>query len=533
MQTLNHIQLKKWGGVALLFSFAALLLFVGIRERSFWTDEWYAFKYLDASFLAFIKEYWQNPDNHAPGYYLVLMAFVKLFGRHDFVARLPSLLAGFGALVMMWRIARLTREREDEQWPSFALALAATAPYLIILSQTARYFSLSAFLALVVTYAVLKIVAQGNYRWLTGYALALAATAYIDYPTALYSGIGSALIIIVHAIRKREWRLLRLWLFAVLAVIVVSAPLVSIALAKAQAEAAYGGDVLTSGPLAWLLRIGIYGYAALYGFVAFPWDLETTIPLALVFLLLVIVGFMDHGKRGHFWRRPAVLVVTVVGLTALGLNTALLSFLPRYTPLAYPRYASFALYLLFLLMAAFVWWITDKRRGIRFVIIVLLLGSSAWSLFDKFGTISADPTLFAFNYQEIYHEVELNGKPGDRIMINDDFPKVIYDWYHDRYFKNVAPQETVPGIVFFEPPHGGRLWVIGFGYDDKEGYREPRQKAEDIAAPLGSAVRILDKGSTVYSLDEKLRAFKKHLTGHDTYKEKVRLFLIVSATSKE
>ncbi|MEK7102671.1 MAG: hypothetical protein AAB912_03520, partial [Patescibacteria group bacterium] len=87
MQTLNRAQLKKWGVVALFWAVAFLLLCIGIRARSFWTDEWYAFKYFDLSFVDFIKEYWRNPDNHAPGYYLILMAFVKLFGRHDFVVR--------------------------------------------------------------------------------------------------------------------------------------------------------------------------------------------------------------------------------------------------------------------------------------------------------------------------------------------------------------------------------------------------------------------------------------------------------------
>src|SRR3989338_3778860 len=113
----NKQQLIAFLPVASLFVGAAALLLVNIGERSFWTDEWYAFKYFDLSFFEFFKEYWRNPDNHPPGYYLILLAFIKLFGRHDIVVRLPSLLAGFGALVMTYRIARFTRERTEEQWP--------------------------------------------------------------------------------------------------------------------------------------------------------------------------------------------------------------------------------------------------------------------------------------------------------------------------------------------------------------------------------------------------------------------------------
>jgi len=504
----------------LFWGIVALLLCVGVRERSFWTDEWYAFKYFDRSFFEFLKAYWQNPDNHPPGYYLILLAFIKLLGRHDFVVRLPSLLAGFGALIMTWRIARLIAGR-DERWPYFAVLLAATSPYLIILSQTARYFSLAAFFALFAIYTVLKIITGGERTWFFGYAIALVLIGYVDYTTFLYVSAGSTLVILFTAWRAKSKQLLMYWLLAVASAALLLVPLLGIALAKAQAEAAYGGDVLTSGPLAWLLRIGIYGYAALYGFVAFPWDLEVTIPLALAFLLLIIVCFRDRAARGHFWRRPEIVVITVMGVLALVFNTALFSFLPRYTPLAYPRYVSFALYLFFLLLAALVWWITDKRRGIRLVIIVLLLATPAWSLFDTFGVTSADPTLFSMD-RNLYRAVE----QGDYIMINDDFPRVIFDWYREKYFANVTPLETPPNQSFFES--GKRLWVIGYGYDDRDGFRAPRQKAEDITEPLGDAVRVIEKGYGP-SIDSELRAFKKRLTGHDTYEHKIGLFLITAA----
>ena len=513
--------------VVLLFAVSAGALFFRISEHSFWTDEWYTFKYFDLSFLEFIKEYWQNPDNHPPGYYLILLAFVKLFGRHDIVVRLPSILAGFGALIMTYRIALLMSAHDNDHSSYLAVLLAAFSPYLIILSQTARYFSLSAFLALAATYAVIKMAQEGGRRFFIYYALAFVAIGYVDYPTAIYVGAGSVLFLLWHSIRTREFRLLRNWIVTMIPVAFALLPLLSIAVPEARAEAAYGSDVLTQGFLAWLFRVGIYGYAALYGFVSFPWDYEITVPLILIAAFLVFAAIKDRGMREVFWKRPAIMAVIVMGLSGFIFNTALLSFLPRYTPLAYPRYVSFALYLWFILFAGLLWWLTEKRRGVRLITIVLLVFVSFWPLFDKFGNTSADPTLFAFNHSVLYGEIKRQSNLGDSIMINDDFPKVIFDWYHGRYFQQVTPLETPLDATFFE--QGNRLWVIGFGYDDRDDYREPRQKAEDVAAPLGDAVRVMDV-SSIPGISEKLRAFKKRLTGHDTYKEKVGLFLVVSKT---
>lgn len=524
MQTPNRVQLKKWGGIALFWIVAAALLFVGIRERSLWTDEWYAFKYFDLSFIDFIKEYWQNPDNHPPGYYLVLMAFVKLFGRHDIVLRLPSIIGGILSLYMVWRLSLLVRGREDEHWPYLAVLLAASAPFLVILSQTARFFTLSAAAALFTIYALIRWVIERQSRWLIYHALGFVSIFYLDYPIALYVGLGTALVVFATTIKTRAWRDLCAWIAAMIVAVLAVSPLISIVLREVSAEAAYGADVFSDGLFAWLLRFGSYAYAVLYGYVSFPWDWEITIPLVAVVLLLLYVAWVGREKPGTWWNLPMRVIVTM-GVTGIVANTILLELLPRYTPPAFPRYVSFALYLWFIMLAYGISWLTVGHRRIRAVVVAGLLFVNLFGLFVHFGKQSADPTLFSGGDHALYTVVAQEAQPGDYLFLNDDFPLVLVDWYRERYFKTVTPIGDIPSATFFDEHPRSRLWVIGYGYDDREGFRAPIVKAQDAVANLGKRARIVEKGYA-RAVDTRFRAWKERLTGHPTYSHKVGLFLI-------
>lgn len=514
--------------MVIFWAAVVLLLFVGIRERTLWTDEWYAFKYFDLSFIDFIKEYWQNPDNHPPGYYLIIMAFVKLFGRHDIVLRLPSVIGGIIALFMTWRLALLAR-REDEPWPFFAVLLAASAPFLVILSQTARFFTLSAAAALFTIYALIRWMQSGERRWLWYHGLGFVIVGYLDYPTTIYVGLGTLLVMAVQTMRTRAWNTIGYWALTMLGALVVLSPLVSIAFREAGAEAAYGGDVFSGGLLAWLLRFGSYAYAMLYGYVSFPWNWEVTIPLVVAALLVLYVAWAGRGQRWEWWNLPMRVMVTM-GVAGIVANTILLELLPRYTPPSFPRYVSFALYFWFLMLAAFVWWVTEKHRALRWTIIALLLFVNVWGLFAHFGKQSIDPTLFSGGDRALYTVIAQEARPGDYIFLNDDFPLVLVGWYRERYFKTVTPLGDIPAATFFDEHPGSRIWVMGYGYDDREGFRAPMVKAQDVVANLGDRARIVEKGYA-RAVDTRFRAWKERLTGHPTYTNKVGLFLIEPAAT--
>lgn len=518
---------KKSAGIVIFWTAVVLLLFVGIRERSLWTDEWYAFKYFDFSFIDFIKEYWRNPDNHPPGYYLILMAFVKLFGRHDIVLRLPSVIGGLLALFMTWRLALLAR-KDDERWPYLATLLAASAPFLVILSQTARFFTLSAAAALFAIYTLIIWMQSRERRWLVYHALGFAFMGYLDYPTAIYVGLGALLVVVFDAIQTRAWNTAIRWALAMLGALAFLSPLAQIALREAGAEAAYGADVFSGGLLAWLLRFGGYAYAALYGYVSFPWNWEVTIPLIAVATLLGYAAWAGRDHRNVWWNMPMRVIVTM-GAVGIVANTILLELLPRYTPPAFPRYVSFALYLWFIVLAYGISWLTVGHRRIRAVAVACLLFVNAWGLFAHFGKQSIDPTLFSGGDRALYTVIAQEAQPGDYIFLNDDFPLVLVNWYRERYFKTVTPLGDIPGATFFDERSGSRIWVIGYGYDDRDGFRAPIVKAQDVVANLGGSARIVEKGYA-RAVDTRFRAWKERLTGHPTYSHKVGLFLIESAT---
>ncbi|MEK7532662.1 MAG: hypothetical protein AAB579_03615, partial [Patescibacteria group bacterium] len=281
-----------------------------------------------------------------------------------------------------------------------------------------------------------------------------------------------------------------------------------------------------SGLLAWLLRFGSYAYAVLYGYVSFYWDWEITIPLVFAVAMLMYVALVGRGARPRFWRQPMAIVATM-GVVGICANTLLLHFLPRYTPLAFPRYVSFALYLWFIALAWGIFWLTAGHRRIRVIVVASLLFVNAWGLFVHFGKQSIDPTLFSGGDRALYMVIAQEARPGDYLFLNDDFPLVLVDWYRERYFKTVTPIGDIPSETFFDEHPGSRLWVIGYGYDDREGFRAPIVKAQDVAANLGDRARIVEKGYA-RAVDTRFRAWKERLTGHPTYSHKVGLFLVES-----
>ena len=519
--------LRTYGWTIALFAVGAAALFVGITERVIWTDEWYVFQYLDKSFFGFLREYWAAPDNHPPGYYLIVMAFVKLFGRHDIVLRLPSVIGGVAALFMTWRLALLARN-DDERWPHLAMLLAASAPFLVILSQTARFFTLSAAAALFTVYALIRWPQSCERRWLLWHGFGFVLMGYLDYPTTIYAGLGAFIVVTADALRHRAWKTAAHWALAMLGALVLLSPLIPIALREAGAEGAYNADVFSTGPLSWLLRFGSYAYAVTYGYVSFPWDWEITVSLAAAALLLVYAAWAGRGKRGAWWGMPMRVIVTM-GAVGIVANTILLELLPRYTPPAFPRYVSFALYLWFLIIAAFVWWLTEGQRRIRIAVMALLLFVNAWGLFAHFGKQSIDPTLFSGGDRALYTVIAQEARPGDYLFLNDDFPLLLVDWYRERYFNTVTPLGDIPTATFFDEHASSRIWVIGYGYDDRDGFRAPAVKAQDVTANLGERARIVEKGYA-RAVAPRFRTWKERLTGHPTYTHKVGLFLIESAT---
>ena len=84
---------------------AALAVAGALDGRPLWHDELYSLQVVQAP-LGFAWSRYILPDVHPPLYYIVLSAWVGLFGTGEVAARLPSLLAALASLAVLWRMGR-------------------------------------------------------------------------------------------------------------------------------------------------------------------------------------------------------------------------------------------------------------------------------------------------------------------------------------------------------------------------------------------------------------------------------------------
>jgi len=139
----------------------------------------------------------------APILYLwVVKAGTVLFGMHEWILRLPSLIAG---IALLWVIWLLSRRLLSEAGTLLCIALAATAPLLVAYSAEAKPYELDAFVTAILLLLALRLFDRDDAR--RRLALGITGIAAIGFSLpAVFTlgGIGCALL--VHAWRHRNSR---------------------------------------------------------------------------------------------------------------------------------------------------------------------------------------------------------------------------------------------------------------------------------------------------------------------------------------
>jgi uncharacterized membrane protein len=135
-----------------LFAFGVILRLAGLGTAPFWYDESYTALIINSPIQGAMMAL--EGDTHPPGYYMLLAPFA-LFGKAEWLYRLPSALAGIALMPIVWGIVR------ELGWGRRAqiavLAAVAVLPSYIHYSQEARMYAL---LALVVAFAYYCILTR-------------------------------------------------------------------------------------------------------------------------------------------------------------------------------------------------------------------------------------------------------------------------------------------------------------------------------------------------------------------------------------
>jgi 4-amino-4-deoxy-L-arabinose transferase-like glycosyltransferase len=186
---------------ALIIGGLALRLSRLLENRPLWTDE--AKLALGIGRLDYLGLLHSLDYNQvAPILYVWLMkALTSLFGMHEWVLRLPALIAGSLVVAIIWLVGKRTL---SEAGALVAVALTATAPLLIAYSAEAKPYELDACVSAILLLFALRVNECDDHRRRLTLGLLGVLGIGLSFPAVFVLGaIGATLI--VSAAFRRDW----------------------------------------------------------------------------------------------------------------------------------------------------------------------------------------------------------------------------------------------------------------------------------------------------------------------------------------
>jgi mannosyltransferase len=144
-----------------------------LGTESLWIDEGTSIQLARLSLPQIIEN--RSQSVNPPLYFIVLHYWVRLFGESEFSIRLPSVVFGSLALVMIYRLGDLIFGKKVGTLSCLLLAISV---FHISYSQEARGYSLMGLLALISMFFFIKLLVRANFAFLIGYVFSSSLLMY-------------------------------------------------------------------------------------------------------------------------------------------------------------------------------------------------------------------------------------------------------------------------------------------------------------------------------------------------------------------
>lgn len=436
--------------------------------RGLWIDEVSSVAQANLSFHGMLHSL-RTVDVHPPLYFALLWLDVRVFGAGELAVRLPSIVAG---ILLVPALYAAGRDLYDRRAGLAAAAFAALAPQAVWYAQEARMYALFMLFAVLAVWGQVRVLRHGRARdWAlyTAAALALAWTQYFALLLVAAQQVAFALSAWRAGPARR--RLLRSWLVAAAAFVVLLAPLVPFAhdqfavnqasgrgfgSTPSQAGGGFAGEPHPS-PYGFLANVvwAVWGYHADETMV----DLVALWPLGMLLALFLL---------GRGWSRTSSLLTACALLPALGL----FGIGQEKTDLFDLRYFIGATPVLLLLAGRGLTAFTPSLRA-RLALAALFGASLLGGLVDQ--QLNNDNPR-RYDFRGAVHAIEARAGTGDLVLYNPVYLEKVVRYYGPGL--DARPlAEGLPG-----PGHRGKVFVLGSFFDHPE-----------IAAETGKAIYRLER----------------------------------------
>jgi uncharacterized membrane protein len=438
-----------------------LLLNLQLDRRSLWTDELFTASWTHLSVTELIQR--TADDYHPPFYFLLVQGWAKLAGNNDFALRWPSVVSGWLSISVLYRLVRLldpAAARRDSRAGVIGQPVALLAcgmwsfsPLFILYTRMARYYALTAFLALVATAVLLRALRQrSSLLWWTAYVAVTAVSVYTFYLSGLMLLAHGCYVLLTQRARWKEW------LLASGGVAALASPWIGV-LSDQVVRTGGGAADLAFGLVGIGMKVAYSAYAVVLGENLLPWRPPAIIG-GLAASVLFVVGMLRWQRRGLAWPLMILLVVPMGGMMA-----AITALSPRTPFVSVPGRAFFAAPFFAIALAGAVEWL--QRRWFWLLLGCLLVGWSAglWNYYhiaDHLNPIYATPS------KEIVQFVTLRLEPGDMIYSDWDSGFEYYYQQTDASTPLVSDPDAARQLIAGGRVH--RVWVVVLGRDQTERY---------------------------------------------------------------
>lgn len=447
----------------------SLVAYAGAGLPSYWGDEAASVLSAERSWPSLAAELSTVDAVHGL-YYALLHVWIEVFGSSEWATRALSSI-GIGFLAA--GVVVLGQRWFDTRTAILAGVLIPLIPRAGVLAIETRGYAIAAAAAVWVTVLLVRLVDRDSSRrgWAL-YAVAVAASGTLFLYLLLMPLVHLTWLLV----RQVSGSVIRRWSASMLLAAVLAAPIVLVAQTQ-------------RGQVEFLAH---RGYMSPSGWFVKPWFGHLPSAALLIPVLLIGVFAAVRGRRTTQGALPTIVWLIVPGVTLVALDVFV-------SPTYNPRYLSFSLAAVALLLSTGVWAIIDFAG--RFARSAGWAGAGALILAGALVLVPEfvhQRTPFAkdggADGQAAAAEIAAHGVPGDTILFGTDTrpsraPRLIYRLYPEAFTGLSDPQLIDPA-------------------EDTDGLWDRLVPVADVAASLGDrTVWLLESGSTG-SADEDLAALR-------------------------
>lgn len=162
-----------------VIAFLTITLF-NVTNAAIWFDEAFSSYIIQFSFADIFR--YTSTDVHPPFYYWLLKVWTSLFGTGELGLRTMSIFFAVAAIVTAFF---LTRRLFGRKVALVSLLFLVLSPMLVRYADEARMYTMSAFIVVSATYALVKANDSKQRRWWVVYGMLVAIGMWTHYFTAL------------------------------------------------------------------------------------------------------------------------------------------------------------------------------------------------------------------------------------------------------------------------------------------------------------------------------------------------------------